>query len=365
MIQLPPRPSSPRPHRALPSGTRVARASLAVVAALAVAGTATGCGIHLEASPGALPALTGTALVRDTSVRADAAAADQARALSAKATACSSCRESLDALAAASDARVQTLGGVWDPWNGATPEGATAPEPVADAPMDPQALATWLAATARRDLGEISGNTEVAGEDARTLGAVAVGRLASAQRLADAYGVDLSEGTAEVDSLQARLEVAMTAGGQGWRGWSFADEEVPDPQPSASPLPSDSADAQNSEDLAQAVRVWDCAAQALPRLQVVEGELDDASARADALLARAAAVLAMGVSDAREQRCALAGDVDLAGVDALVLGADLDLLASDSSTVRGIGAQMASQDVLKWEATGDAGLEAVPGVQVP
>jgi hypothetical protein len=157
----------------------------------------------------------------------------------------------------------------------------------------------------------------------------------------------------------------MTAGGQGWRGWSFADEGVPDPQPSASPLPSDSADAQSSEDLAQAVRVWDCAAQALPRLQMVEGALDDASARADALLARAAAVLAMGVSDAREQRCALAGDVDLAGVDALVLGADLDLLASDSPTVRGIGAQMASQDVLEWEATGDAGLEAVPGVQVP
>jgi hypothetical protein len=98
---------------------------------------------------------------------------------------------------------------------------------------------------------------------------------------------------------------------------------------------------------------------------MVEGALDDASARADALLARAAAVLAMGVSDAREQRCALADDVDLAGVDALVLGADLDLLASDSPTVRGIGAQMASQDVLEWEATGDAGLEAVPGVQVP
>lgn len=351
----------PRPPRARRRSRTLTRASLAVLVGAAAAGTLTGCGVHLQAAPGALPSLTGTALARDTAVRSDAAAAAQARALSAKATSCAACQAGLTALAADSDARVQALGGLWEPWGGATPEGATPPEPVADAPMDPAVLASWLAATARRDLAAAE-DTDVPGPDARTLAAVATGRLASAQALASAYGVALDAGADRLTALDARLSQAMLADGQGWRGWSFPTEDPPAVAPSSSPLPSDNAEAQESPELSEAVRVWDCVAQALPRRQVVDQALDDASARSDALLARSASVLALGISDTREQRCELSDDLTLPQLDALVLGADLDLFASEAPSVRGVGARFASQDVLDWLASGDGGLVAVPGV---
>jgi len=321
-----------------------------------------GCGVHLQAAPGALPTLSGTALLRDTAVRSDAAAASQARTLSDKATSCASCRDGLDALDQASQARVQALGGVWDPWQGAPPEGAAAPEPVTDAPMDPAALSSWLAATAQRDLSSAAQDADVPGADARTLAAVATGRLASAQLLADSYGITLDAGSDRVADLQTRLHQATIAGGAGWTGWSFTPDDPPTPDPTPSPLPSDNAEAQDSAELSQAVRVWDCVAQALPRREVVDQTITDASARSDALLTRAASVLALGVEDARDQRCELADDLTVAQLDDLVLGADLDLFLSDAPSVRAVGARFAAQDVLGRIDAGDGDVGAVPGV---
>ncbi len=335
---------------------------MAVVAAVTLTVGLGGCGVHLETTPSELPTLSGTALLRDTAVRSDAAAADQAQVLSAKATSCESCRDGLDALNQASQDRVQVLGGVWDPWGGDTPTGAAVPEPVADAPMDPATLASWLAATAQRDLSSAAQDTDVPGADARTLAAVATGRLASAQLLADTYGFTLNAGSDRLTNLQERLHRAASAGGQGWRGWSFTEEDRPVPEPTPSPLPSDNAEVQDSVELSQAVRVWDCVAQALPRREVVDQAIADASSRSDALLTRAASVLALGVEDTRELRCRLADDLTVAQLDDLVLGADLDLFLSDAPSVRVLGAQFAARDVLDRIDAGDGAVAAVPGV---
>lgn len=349
---------------------------MAVVLAVSTAG----CGVHLSTAPGRLPTLQGVAAVRDQAVRSDEAAASQARALSAKAGRCERCRAVLDALATDSDARVAALGGAWDPWGGATPAGAQSPAPVADAPMDPAELATWLAATARRDLAAVSADTDIDGDDARTIGAVAAGRLAGAHRLAAVYGVDLDASAVEVSTLWTRLSAQLEADGTVGGGWGqapTADATGADPadstdddaqsgagplvvDPTPSPLPSDNAEVTASAELSSAVRTWDCVAQMLPRAQVVDRSVDDASERADALLARATSVLAMGVADTRVTRCRL-DTSDVPELDQAVLGADLDLLTSSSRTVRSIGADLGAQDVATWVARGDKGLAAVPG----
>ncbi len=361
------------------------RTSIAAVGLVAVVGLLSGCNVHVATAPGSLPTLTGLARIRDVAARTDAAAASRAEELSAKATACEQCRSALDSLAADSTTRLTALGGLWDPWNGETPEGAESPAPVADAPVDPSTLAAWLAASATRDLEAVASDRDISGDEARGIAAVATGRLASAEKLAAAYGVTIEDGSDQVNAAIERMRVALTgasramsfgaeAGAQSSpessssasvtsanagqnAGWNLDGGAASTPSPS--PLPSDSDDVSSSEQLSEAVRTWDCAAQTLPSLQVVDNAIQDASTRSDVLLTRATSVLAVGVADTREQRCRL-NAIDAAGVDTDILGADLDLFTSDSTAVRAIGVQMISEDVQTWLDLGDSGLSAVP-----
>ena len=123
-----------------------------------------------------LPSLSGFAAVRDQAARTEAAAAARATQLADIATDCASCSSALRDVASSSQARLEALGGLWDPWGGATPEGASAPASVSDAPTDVSAYVSWLARTATRDL-EIAANPDkTSAEEARTLGASALGR---------------------------------------------------------------------------------------------------------------------------------------------------------------------------------------------
>lgn len=347
----PVRASRPSPRRPL------TRAGAALVV-LALGGTALGgCDLHLATSPGSLPDLEGTALVRDQAARTESAAASRAQSLAALATGCAPCRATLESVAQDSRTRLEALGGVWDPWGGTTPEDAQSVAPVADAPMTPQAFISWMAASARRDLESVSTDTSVDADDARTLASAAVGRLRSAQALADTYGVTLDAGDTTVQELADRITTLLGSDTTG--GWSLggtsgdgdsqsggdtADASAsPSTGDGASPLPSQDADVQGSAELAQAVRTWDCVAQTLPRAQVVDKSLDDASAKADVLLTRATAVLDTGVADTRAQRCRLA-DSGLDDLEDLLISTDLDLFSSDSTTVRGLGMRFVLED---------------------
>lgn len=373
---------SPRPARGpRPSPHRPLTRAGAALVVLALGGAALGgCDLHLATSPGALPKLEGTALLRDEAARTESAAAARADSLAALATQCADCRTTLEAVATDSRTRLGVLGGVWDPWGGDTPSDAQAPDPVADAPMTPQVFVSWLAATARRDLRLVAEDPSVDADDARTLASAAVGRLRSAQALAAVYDVSTNAGDTMLEELNDRLDAVAgtdTTGGWSLSGtWGAADAQSggnapASPAPSASqgdgdsqsdsdsasPLPSQNADVQTSAELAQAVRTWDCVAQTLPRAQVVDHSLDDASDKADLLLTRATAVLATGVADTRAQRCRLA-DSKLADLEDQLVAADLGLLTSDSGTVRGLGVRFVLED---WDfLPGDAG-NALPG----
>lgn len=327
-----------------------------------------GCDLHLATSPGSLPTLEGTAALRDAAARTEDAAAERADSLARLATQCEECRAALTAVAKDSRTRLQALGGVWDPWGTTTPEGAESVDPVADAPMTPEVFVSWLAATAERDLRAVSTDTAVKADDARTLASAAVGRLRSAHTLASVYGVSLDAGDATLTELTDRIDALLGADAPG--GWSLGagsgngdaqsgssaspSPSAPDASASPSSIPSENADVQRSEQLSGAVRTWDCVAQTLPRAQVVDKTLDDASDKADVLLARATAVLDSGVADTRAQRCRLK-DSKLDHLGDLLVSADLELFTSDSATVRGLGMRFVTQDAtLLGASTGDA-----------
>jgi hypothetical protein len=359
------------------------------------------------------------AALRDAAARSETAAQARAKSLSAKATACESCRKVLDGIASDSTARLEALGGVWDPWNGATPEGAESPAAVADAPLEVGEFATWMALSARRDL-VAAADADIAGPDARLLASAALGRLASAQHLADTYDVDLAAGVEQVGILDSRLAQVLDQSGTEDGGWGLedlldssqsgadlldsgwegtgdgsatglgsdsgtgsgtADGESGDTKDSSgdgsgsdadsdatasgqqsgdSAAPSLPQDVQQSAELSAAVRTWDCVAQMLPRAQVVDQAIDDASDRADRLLARASAMLDAGVTDTREERCRLSTS-DVPTLDALVLSADLDLFNSESESVRRRGVDLVTDDLETWLASGDTTPGPLPG----
>lgn len=385
--QPPPHPARVVRTGADPDGAGRTRAGLAALTAVVLALSLSGCDLRFESSPGSLPELSGVAAVRDMAARSESAAAARADSLSAKATACEECRKVLDTVSADSSARLEALGGLWDPWDGATPEGAEAPAPVADAPMQPQEFATWLALSATRDLRAVT-DTDIEGADARLVASAALGRLVSAHELAAAYGVDLDDGIEQVTLLDTRLARLLgqeDTSGTGWglgdlldaaqsgddalvgtaAGQAGADDPYQegtdaDQQSGTSSPISESADLQASTELSAAVRTWDCVAQMLPRAQVVDKSIDDASARADRLLTRATATLDAGVADTREERCRLSTS-DVPTLDSLVLSADLDLFTSESQSVRAYGTTLVTDDIDTWSTSGDAAPGPLPG----
>ena len=167
-------------------------------------------------SSSSLPTLTGFAAVRDQAARTESAASDRATQLAEVATDCASCSAALRAVASASHERLEALGGLWDPWGGTTPEGASAPTAVSEAPTDVSAFVAWLARTATRDLEIAADTNRTSAEEARTLSAAALGRYASAVTIAQAYGIDLDAGLDQALLVNDRVNAASRQGVQTW-----------------------------------------------------------------------------------------------------------------------------------------------------
>ena len=288
-----------------------------------------------------LPTLSGFAAVRDQAARTEAAAAARATQLADIATDCASCSSALRDAASSSQARLEALGGLWDPWGGATPEGQSAPAAVSEAPTDVSAYVSWLARTATRDL-EIAANPDkTSAEEARTLGAAALGRYASAARLAHVYGIDLEAGDDAALLINDRVNIASRQGVQTWAIDLFNE-------PSISPTFAPSGkDLDSSQELSQAVATWDCTASSLPKAQVSAGTLSDAYNVSGELLVRVDVALRAGAADTRTSRCTLDA-LDAASLASNLLAADAAMLASNSANVRAAGASAALVDIKQW-----------------
>ena len=244
-------------------------------------------------------------------------------------------------MASSSQARLEALGGLWDPWGGATPEGASAPASVSDAPTDVSAYVSWLARTATRDL-EIAANPDkTSAEEARTLGASALGRYASAVSLAHVYGIDLETGDDAAQLINDRVNTASRQGVQTWAIDLFNESSI-----STTFAPS-GKDLASSAELSQAVATWDCTASSLPKAQVSAGTLNDAYNVSGELLVRVDTALRAGAADTRTSRCTLDA-LDGASLASNLLAADAAMLVSDSADVRAAGASAALVDIEQW-----------------
>ena len=163
-----------------------------------------------------LPSLSGFEAVRDQAARTESAASSRASQLASLATDCASCSSALRAAAASSDARLEALGGLWDPWGGNTPDGESAPAAVSEAPTEVSAYVSWLARTATRDLEIASDPHRSSSEQARTLAAAALGRYATAVTVSRAYGISLDSGADQALLVNDRTNAASRQGVQTW-----------------------------------------------------------------------------------------------------------------------------------------------------
>ena len=292
-------------------------------------------------SSSSLPTLTGFAAVRDQAARTESAASDRATQLAEVATDCASCSAALRAVASASHERLEALGGLWDPWGGTTPEGASAPAAVSEAPTDVSAFVAWLARTATRDLEIAADTNRTSADEARTLSAAALGRYASAVTIAQAYGIDLDAGLDQALLVNDRVNAASR---QGVQTWSIDLFDAPGISASFAPSGKDLA---SSQELSSAVATWDCTASTLPQAQVSAGTLTDAYAVSGELLTRADTALRAGAADTRTPRCTL-GFLDAPSLASNLLAADSAMLTSNSSDVRAAGASAALADIQQW-----------------
>lgn len=233
------------------------------------------------------------------------------------------------------------LGGLWDPWGGATPEGESAPAPVSEAPTDVSAFVSWLARTATRDLEIAADPNRTSSEEARTLSAASLGRYASAVTIAHAYGIEVDTGLDQALLVNDRVSIASR---QGVQTWSIDLFDAPTLSSSFAPSGKKLPD---SQELSTAVATWDCTASTLPKAQVSAGSLSDAYAVSGELLVRVDIALRAGATDTRSPRCNL-GFLDAPSLAANLLAADAAMLASDSADVRAAGASAALADIEQW-----------------
>lgn len=334
--------------------------------------TLTGCGVHLESAQGSLPELTAPQLVRDRAVRVDWAIAARADDLAELAGQCEPCQKAWRDVADRAAHRVESLGGVWDPWPDGAPEGADLPDPIAEAPVAADTFVAWMAASAVRDLSSVADPGLLSDADARMLASVAAARLSDATTLGAVVGVDYDEGASRVLVLAKRISARAhgdSADGSAPDGVMRAAQGILDARgiapvdagtalfahlaPSGQGMHSDQRDFTEDTDVSDAVRVWDCVGQTLPALQV-EGEgIADASATVDRLLERTRVVLNAGAEDTREFRCHLEASSPQS-LDTLMLATDLTLVDSADPDVRALGVRSLAADIVAGAASGSA-----------
>ena len=286
--------------------------------------------------------LTGFAAARDQAARTEAAASARATQLAELATECEPCSSALRTAASSSDTRLETLGGLWDPWGGTPPEGQEAPDPVSEAPTDVAAFVSWMARTATRDL-QIATEEDAQSDKARTLAASALGRYANAVSIARAYEIDVNAGDSQASAVNDRVNTSSSKGVQSWDIESYNESSI------SSTFTLSGSDLASSKELSDAVAMWDCMASTLPKVHSDTDTLSETDTydMSGALLVRADIALQAGAADTRTPRCEL-DSLDTATLASNLLAVDTALFASKSEAVRSAGARAALADIEQW-----------------
>lgn len=368
------------PHRTCASSwddARVHKASFFISATVVVSASLalSSCSTDTAntATQRSFPELRGFEAARDQAARSEFALAKRTRQLEelVDESLCAQCGQVLTSITSASSTRLEKLGGMWDPWadEDTTAQSAavdTGTADAADAPQQVKELISWMILTAQRDLSHSSDPDISDTTQALALARIGLGRYLDAIDLASAYDITPDAGQATVGELNARLDSVTSTPTligpnpplpAGLASWFLNSTQLN----SATALEQMdfSGESQNafstSTELSQTVATWDCVAQTLPRTQVVDANISDASTQADRLLTRSSRYLNAGAADTRTVRCRLASsDPNELAND--LIDANLSLLASDSHQVRLAGLHAALEDIDAFHSTSHDGL---------
>lgn len=248
--------SSNKLHSQVPAVSKTGVGLLCL--ALLLVGLLTGC-----SSVASLPTLSESESVRDAIARSEKAILIRTSELASLATECDTCQIALNEQAEAAAERLQTMGGMWEPWSstetdaetesetGAEPEtvsssssvsvsiqdgvaiftdesGQTSraeiPDDLGEAPYTPAGLAAYMYATSIEQLQAASEVSEIEAAQLTTYGSILAGRISAAFELAAAYGVDLLQAvqelpeeataTAVTEEMRSELVQALTEAAQ-------------------------------------------------------------------------------------------------------------------------------------------------------
>lgn len=300
-----------------------------------------GCSVdsdHTQSGTGTsasgLPQLTSTQSLRDDIARSESAIATNAHFLSSLATACEACADVLTTVSDDASARLQLDGGMWTPWPDAqSGQDLPLPAETADTPLTPAGLAGYMAESARSQLESLASNTDVDESETITLAATIAGRWASADALADFYGVDLVEASEALDPAQLVTRVGAPTGSEDA---STQNAEI-----------ADQSGLLEEEGSQRALITFDCAATATGRSSFSTENPNSEQHLYDSLTHRSVALIEAGVNDNRPARC----DAEPQSIGATMndlIGADIDVLTSTNPTVRQLGAQYIVNDLQFW-----------------
>ncbi|HHT40473.1 MAG TPA: hypothetical protein GX000_02350 [Actinomyces sp.] len=261
---------------ALVAGSRLSRRQAKLTFATAVATAAiglSGCGVYLEQDGPELPEPSTAQTLYQQSVRNDVSVKASLALIDEK---CEQCANYQKTFAAHAQERAQTLGGLWDPWEGDIPEGAPVPPEVPASARSWDELAEFMVTSGLKDLRDVNKLTDE--DDRLAVAAVAAGRIADGFKLGSFAGVEDADVATWVDPVMSHPM---------------------DPVP----LTSEEQDA-----LADAVRQWDCAAQLIPLYTATDDSdtpISELRGRAQVqdLLNLSSGVLAADVPDRRVPSC--------------------------------------------------------------
>lgn len=309
----------------------------------------------LANAPTPVPALDEAGALRDQVARHEAASADRATQLHAKASSCAECQTAASSIIEGSKARLEAIGGLWEPWPADTPQSwVEQPAPVADAPLSPVAFAQWMEATARHDAFAAmelhrSSPEALSADQVVPVLALSTGRAIEAWNLAQAYGVDLNDEAHQLATLVEKAARLPHSGEVAQAQWTLTAEDL-SPEAPSDPVAFEEALGKalaESPQAAQAVRTWDCVAQTLPHLDISVAPVSNAPRYADALLTRSTDLLAKGAADQRQLRCEIEAST-MAAMAQQVLAADMALALSPSPEVSSLGVELLLSDANQW-----------------
>lgn len=294
------------------------------------------CTVRLDTPIPPLPTLTGIDQIRDHSARTDAAIAAVAGSISVNPQSCQSCIAPGDEVFASARSRLESVGGIWRPWDESAPEDAPQPQSVTPAPTEVKAFVQWMAQRSFEELHALA-SMNYAALDAPQSDSEAP---PSDDNSAQSAGMQESAASAlALISTQRLVQALSMARTQGI--------ELSIPDNTDVPQSAGNASDAHATQAASVATVWDCLAQKLSDRRVSGENFSTARASVNDLFNRSQLLVAYGIPDTREYRCT-STVVDLSTVVTQLIHADLQLMGSASHQVRQIALNAILTDLDLW-----------------